>query len=370
MTPSTEQIRTAIAQQAADWFIANQAGFGDDERREFVAWLRLSQLHVEEYLGIATLERHLPLAFSNPHLDIDALVAAALGDGADGVVPFNPAAKRVVRPSRAVRLHRLGALVASVAVAAAVVLGVGVLWTERSNWLGAPLTYRTQHGERRSWSLPDASALTLNADSEVRIRFSFAGRRTQIVQGRALFQVAHERTRAFEVTAGRASVVAVGTRFEVNLLDGGAVVTVTEGHVLVTATGFAAANATEPSEPRVVRLGQGERVRVDADGGLPPRVEAVDMLAASAWLRGQIVFDERPLAEVADEFNRYAPVPFQILDPALRRLPISGVFGDHDADSFEQFLKSLEGVSVDHSVVRVQVTRRGAAAVPAAGTGR
>jgi ferric-dicitrate binding protein FerR (iron transport regulator) len=36
----------------------------------------------------------------------------------------------------------------------------------------------------------------------------------------------------------------------------------------------------------------------------------------------------------ADEFNRYGPSVFEIDDETLRALPITGVFGAYDADSF------------------------------------
>ena len=51
MTPSEDQVRNAVAQQAGTWFIANQAGFLEQsERAAFVAWLKASPIHVEECL--------------------------------------------------------------------------------------------------------------------------------------------------------------------------------------------------------------------------------------------------------------------------------------------------------------------------------
>ena len=48
-----------IAQQAADWFVANRAGLSAREREDFAAWLKASPLHVEEYLGFAVIARDL-----------------------------------------------------------------------------------------------------------------------------------------------------------------------------------------------------------------------------------------------------------------------------------------------------------------------
>ena len=60
MTPLEEQIRDAIAEQAGEWFVANQTGPLDQQgRTDFVAWLRTSPVHVEEYLGVALIARDL-----------------------------------------------------------------------------------------------------------------------------------------------------------------------------------------------------------------------------------------------------------------------------------------------------------------------
>ena len=63
MTPSEEQVRSAVAQQAGTWFIANQSGSLEHaERAAFVAWLKASPIHVEEYLGVALVAHDLPAA--------------------------------------------------------------------------------------------------------------------------------------------------------------------------------------------------------------------------------------------------------------------------------------------------------------------
>ena len=79
------------------------------------------------------------------------------------------------------------------------------------------------------------------------------------------------------------------------------------------------------------------------------------MAAWAAWLQGKIAFEQRPLGEVADEFNRYARIPLEVTDPALRALPISGVFDAHDMDSFVAFLETLDGVSVQRTATRILV---------------
>jgi transmembrane sensor len=88
---------------------------------------------------------------------------------------------------------------------------------------------------------------------------------------------------------------------------------------------------------------------------LPSASEPTDLRETTAWLERKIVFEQRPLGAVADEFNRYNDKPFTIDDPALRRLPISGTFNAADTDSFAAFLESLDGVRVDRLPTRFNV---------------
>ncbi|HWK54384.1 MAG TPA: FecR domain-containing protein, partial [Hyphomicrobiales bacterium] len=91
-------------------------------------------------------------------------------------------------------------------------------------------TYTTAVGEQATEALPDGSAMTLNTDTEVHVRYLAGERLVQMVRGEAHFTVAHDVTRPFGVHAGDHIVQAVGTAFNVRLQAPGEVeVMVTDG---------------------------------------------------------------------------------------------------------------------------------------------
>ncbi len=92
-------------------------------------------------------------------------------------------------------------------------------------------------------------------------------------------------------------------------------------------------------------------------GGVSAQPIPVDVQQTVAWLQRKIAFEQRPLGEVADEFNRYGSIPIEIDDAALRALPISGVFDAYDIDSFMAFLQTLDGVRVERTNERIRVFR-------------
>ena len=51
MSSNEEQVRAAIAEQAADWLVANDEGLDARQAAALAAWLKASPVHVEEFLA-------------------------------------------------------------------------------------------------------------------------------------------------------------------------------------------------------------------------------------------------------------------------------------------------------------------------------
>jgi len=340
-----EQAATDVPQQAAAWFVANRNPDEANARaQEFLAWLRASPRHVQEYLAIAQLARALG-EDAHPS-SVEQLVREA-NAADDNVVPF-PAFRPVVAPARAgPRLGRraLPALAASFVVA---IIGLGAwfgsigLLSDASN-----AHYATRHGEQRSFKLPDGSVIHLNSGSEVALHFDTAQRRVELLVGQALFDVEKDPARPFRVVAGSTEVVAVGTQFDVYRRDDVTLVTVVEGEVAVSAN--PSAGASEPLEKVSLVAGQRLRVPQAARTVATERIEApevVNVRETIAWSRRQIVFDSQTLGEVVQEFNRYATRTIVIDDAALAERRISGVFDIHDGNNFLEFVRRMDHVVV------------------------
>jgi transmembrane sensor len=354
VTPSEEQVRAAVAQQAGNWFIANQSGSLEQaERAEFMAWLKASPIHVEEYLGVALVAHDLPAAAEDPQVPLESLLELARADDTDRVVPIEaslpvrePAPKRMRAPYR-------WSFATSI-VAMALLLAASMLWWMRDGeFLGLPKAYQTAHGEQIAVQLPDGSELRLNTDSAVTVRYMRSERVVEIARGQALFTVARDDQRRFRVAAGAVHIIAVGTRFDTYRRPDATTVTVVEGSVAVLA-GQPSPAAVTGFPPGALQVNAGYQVRVDT-GGVSAQPIPVDVQQTLAWLQQKIAFERRPLGEVADEFNRYGSIPIEIDDAALRALPITGVFDAYDVDSFVAFLQTLDGVRVERTNVRIRV---------------
>ena len=349
MSPSDEQIRAAIAEQASEWFMENRSGLLDHkESARFMAWLQASPMHVEEYLRIAALAPDLEAAAKTNKTPRETLVARARGEPA-GIVSLDRAG--LGQLPALVRRRRSPAW--SVAAAAALaVVAVSTVWSMRNGErFGLPRSYSTVRGEQRIQRLPDGSVLHLNTDSAVTVRYSRSERLVSLDRGQVLFEVAHQDKRPLRVQTDWAGVVAVGTQIDVYRKSSTTTITVVEGYVEVYSGGAPPTAGAEPS----VRLKPGDQLDVGDRIGAPRHVDA---RAAVAWLQRQIAFQDEPLGEVAAEFNRYGPVTVEIDDESLRALPISGIVDAYDTDSFAAYLATLSGVIVQKNPTRIRVLSR------------
>jgi transmembrane sensor len=361
MNPKEQQVRAAIAEQAAEWLVAHKEGLNAHQAAELSDWLRASPAHVEAFLRASAVARDLREARDLPQYSVEALLAQAREESGASVSTAWPGLAR--RPAPTPRRW----LAAASALAAAIVLGIGVsaLWT--THFYSRPplpvsgiptLHFETGHGQMLTQRLADNSVLHLNTDSAVTVRFSATERLVMVNTGQVAFEVSHDPRRAFRVLGGAAEVIAIGTQFDVRVREDSTQVTVMEGRVSV---GLARA----PDGPGAARDVASRYVQVSADQSLrvapadwPAAPVRVDAQRAVAWLHREIVFDHEPLDSVVAEFNRYAPKPVVIVTPSLRQLQISGSFATDDTEAFIAFLKTLKGLRVQVTATEIQVSRQ------------
>lgn len=359
MTASEQLVNAGIAEQAREWFVANDEGpLGAQETAAFLTWLRASPVHVRAFLRVSRLARDIKAAGDDPDLSLEALLKEARADHGDHVVALEPTG---VRGGRAIaRPPGTRSVWALAGVSAVLIVGLSLLWWSRDGErFGLPRTHDTGHGEQALWRLPDGSTLHLDTGGSATVHYSKTERVVDLNRGQALFEVARGDGRRFRVSAGEAQVLAVGTEFDVYRRRDVTLVTVVEGTVTVY--------AGEPPPPSSgiappgpsLRVSAGQQLGVEA-GKLWPEPIAADVKAAVAWVQHQIVAEDRPLGEIVEEFNRYARVSIEIDDPALRALRVSGRFDVYDTESFVAFLSSLDGVAVERTATRIRLIRVGA----------
>lgn len=233
-----------------------------------------------------------------------------------------------------------------IAAAIGIVMG-GAIWGVQS-WLQLqpkpPLDLKTAFGERRILSLNDGSRISLDSATDVQVRYTDHSRELHLLHGQARFEVAHDTSRPFTVTADGRTVIATGTDFDVDLPKRGVIVTLIEGHVKIT------------GGRKIVKLDPGEQLAVSGSGA--QKLANVNVNGITAWQSGQLVFDNEPLSQVVERISRYSTVPVTVADANTGALRMSGVFNTGDVAAFVEAVTHYLPVSASQPQYGAIVLRK------------
>ncbi len=307
--------RDAVDAAAQDWFLRLEGDDGDAAAQaEFRAWLAADPRHKAAYDEVQ--------AAWNAAGELAS--AFAIDDEVATVTPM--------RRRRLTRQTAVGGLLA--ACLALFVAGAA---------LDLPTALRADHataaGEQRRVALPDGSTALLNTDTAIAVDYSTTGRRISLLKGEALFLVAKDKSRPFDVLALGGRARALGTVYAVR--DGGdtAEVTVAEGTVRVSAP-------LAVDGESAVTLRTGDRVSY-RPGEAPGAVGHIDGEAPQlAWRRGMIVLDGMPFARAVAEIDRYRPGKVLLLADATKLEPVTARLSLKALDGGIRALAATHGLHV------------------------
>lgn len=310
---SQEQLRA----EARAWARALKTGRPTAAQAEaFKAWRGLSPAHARAWAEAASDWR-----------DIGAIAEACRAQQATA-----PARRAARTESRLGRRFFLGsAFGASGAVAFAAIvhppMGLWPSWAE----LGAD--HRTATGEQQTLELASGVQAMLNTQTSIAVQSRpgdgfirielLAGELAVQNQGGGLVEVVAQGARAWLGRGGMEVKIAAGGQVRV-LCDGGAL------------------ELRHPS--RTVKLQARQQVVYGGAGVGAPA--GVDLVRASAWRDGIVVFDNTPLAEAVEEINRYRRGRVVLLGSKLADRQISGRFRIAALDEALVQIRQLFGTGI------------------------
>lgn len=294
----------ALSDQAIDWVVRLHSGVaGTPEWDGFLAWRALSPAH-----------------------EAAAQEAEALWDGLGTAGVSARAEGKAGRGRITRRAFMAGGVIAAFGLAAT---ASGPL---RRRMLA---DYSSGVGEAREVMLPDGSRAWLNSSTALALDYSGPRRGIRLLEGQALFTVMPDPARPFVVAAANGWTRAVGTVFDVDMRADSVAVTVVEGVVAVGIDGGPPDGTTMRAD-QTVRYGRG--------GITTP--QSVDATMATAWRRGKLIFNRRPLEDVVSELRRHTHAQIVIAGSSLKALEVTGVFDLNDPQSVLETIEQTLPVRV------------------------
>jgi len=306
-------MRSALSREATAWLIQLE----DEPDNE--------ALHVQFIDWLATSSAHLAAWEETAH--VSGLMSAAGPLRAD--TPPSLLRHRAWFPKvgRA-RTFAVLALAACFALFAA---------PDLSLWMHSDEITRT--AELRVVRLKDGSIVHLAPGTAIAFSDDTKGRRLDLLQGEAWFDVAHDEARPFRVVAGDSRVTVLGTAFSVEKMGGGTAVAVQRGRVSVEMLDAA-------SPPRVV-LVAGQSVLMSAGSAIRGAIRP-DRVAT--WREGIAIVNDQPIGDVIDQLRPWYKGYIVARGSGLKDRRVSGVYDLRDPDL------ALEALTRAHNVTISQLS--------------
>ena len=310
---------------AAEWLIRRHdaAGWNADAERALNAWLAESYAHQLAYWRLE-----------------------AAWTRADRLNALNKPASTRSLVAMGRRALPLLARVAVVLVLLAGALAGARMFLSREH----AVTYQTAIGGHRAFALADGSRIELNTDTTLRVSDGAKQRRIWLEKGEAYFQVKHDSARQFVVMAGDHRIVDLGTKFvirrDVHRLE----VTLVEGRAQIEPTDAG-------SKERSLLLKAGDVVIATPDAMALVKRPSTLVADSLGWRRGLLIFRNTPLADVADEFNRYNKRKLVVLGDDARNLGVGGHFQANNVEIFARVAEGALGLHVQSHAGEIVISR-------------
>jgi transmembrane sensor len=187
------------------------------------------------------------------------------------------------------------------------------------------IVYQTKYGELATYTLPDSSVVTMNANS--RLTYQFDGKREVWIKGEAYFQVKKlkngKQEVPFIVHAEKLDVAVLGTEFNVNTRRGTISVTLHEGKVALKTPDAKVAGATmKPGEQAVLKPGS------------QLNLQKVNTALFTSWKDEKLIFDRTPLQEIALVIEDIYGYQVVIQDQNLQKREFTGTLPSGNVNLF------------------------------------
>ncbi|TRL41287.1 FecR family protein [Rhizobium straminoryzae] len=293
-------------EQAMDWFMRlRDTPCEEDVVRQWEAWLRESEKHAAAWTRIcrtwvALGERPAPLPSARP--------------------PLAPTASFVQRAGkeRPFSRRRFG-----LTGAALLCLSLAVIFFGTDLLLRFEADFRTGAGETLTTTLADGSRVTLAPESALSDAFDGTNRKVRLLEGEAYFEVTHDTTRPFVVTARDASVRVLGTAFSVRDTGHGTRVELARGAVEL--------RWTDATGDTAMALAPGDAVTVDRSNGKADR-SRVDPHDIALWREGRLSVTDQTLGDVVGLIQRQHPAWIVVAEADISALRVTGLYDLNDPD--------------------------------------
>jgi ferric-dicitrate binding protein FerR (iron transport regulator) len=184
-------------------------------------------------------------------------------------------------------------------------------------------------------TLPDGTVVTLNNNSKLNYPKHFSGKYRKVsIEGEAFFEVKHDASKPFVISAGKAQIRVLGTSFNVCARPGDKTVEVTveTGKVQFGCQKL----AQQPCQNLILTPGE-KGIMFTSDHSMKKSLN--ENPNVTAWKTRDLVFHKTRLSEVILDLEKVYHTDIQLSDPSLNELILTAHFDNQPIDFIVEVIR-------------------------------
>lgn len=221
-------------------------------------------------------------------------------------------------------------------VAAMLLIFCGIGWVMyRMNQTGVEMVMAQSGNTTLTDTLPDGSVVVLNKNSSLSFPSKFeGGKRNVILKGEAFFSITPDKSKPFIIDANDASVMVVGTTFNVKTSPERTEIIVETGIVQVT------------KKAQSVKVTPNQKATV-VKGKDAPETESITDELYNYYRTNEFVCKNTPLRKLVAVLNEAYNVQITLADKKIGDMPLTVTFKNETLDNILKVIKETLNINIE-----------------------
>ncbi|MFY9083292.1 FecR domain-containing protein, partial [Aliarcobacter butzleri] len=181
----------------------------------------------------------------------------------------------------------------------------------------------------------------------------FNGKReVNLINGRAMFEVAKDENRPFIIKSKDINIEVVGTKFEVIHKEDTTTINVENGVVKTYYSKYFFDKQNQAILTKAQSLTYSNEI------GAISQIKIIEPEKIALWREKKILFDKTTLKEALEEFSKYSDISVLFLSKELENYSITGEFSSTQLDIFIKTISKIYPIKIERNEKSIRISKK------------
>lgn len=324
-------IKTKIKEEAIYWLTCEKEGLNEFEKQELKHWLESNQEHQKAYNRMK-LVHQMAKSISKENAQI--------------------LSEQAHKEARKIKFLEKTRYFSSAAAIILIVCFSAFKIYDNNFAVQYSKTFLTDKTNLIKEQLPDGSIISLDAKTNLNIKFYKNKREVTLNDGRVMFEVSKNENRVFIIKSDDINIEVVGTKFEVIHQKNITTINVEEG---IVKTYFSSYFFDKQNEKLLTK---DNSITYSNNLGMINKQEKINSEKIALWRENLINLNKVSLKESFDEFSKYSDITSSFSSKEIENYQVTGEFSSNQLDIFLKTITKIYPLKIARKEKNIEISKK------------